>query len=267
MRHVALASIAALFVVGAVHGASAADMPSAPVVTKAPAVVPAFNWSGFYVGGFVGGAWGSDASAFDRGGGPFTSYNGAGPHGWSYDLGSSMIGGLTIGYNLQSAGSPIVFGLEGEFGYLRLTGSAVDRIAVGFDTGSSAKVGDWYGMITGRLGYAFDRVLLYVKGGVAFVDTKASVIDACSTGACGVGRVAASASETEVTWTVGGGLEWALNNNWSIKGEYMYIGLDNTMSTCGPATAGPATGTVFCWNHNFDGIHTAKFGFNYRFFR
>ena len=75
----------------------------------------------------------------------------------------------------------------------------------------SAKVGDWYGMVTGRLGYAWDRTLLYVKGGAAFVPTEASVIDACQNTAIGCGNwlISTSGSNTVTTWTFGGGIEWA----------------------------------------------------------
>ena len=93
-------------------------------------------------------------------------------HSWSDDLGSSFIGGGTLGCNWQPVGSPFVLGLEGEFGYLKLRGEAFDPNTLAgtqttLDALGSAKVGNWYGMVTGRLGYAFDRVLLYVKGGAA----------------------------------------------------------------------------------------------------
>jgi hypothetical protein len=71
------------------------------------------------------------------------------------------------------------------------------------------------------------------------------------------------------TWTVGGGVEWAFAANWSIKAEYMFVGLDNDdLRSCGSATlASGATvrGGPFCFNHSFGGIHTAKVGLNFRF--
>ena len=66
-------------------------------------------------------------------------------------------------------------------------------------------------------------------------------------------------SNTEATWTLGGGLEWALDPNWSVKAEYMYVGLDKTISDCG------FLATSFCYDHNLRGISTAKVGLNYRF--
>jgi outer membrane immunogenic protein len=92
----------------------------------------------------------------------------------------------------------------------------------------SAKVGDWYGMIAGRLGYAWGRTLIYVKGDAAFVPVRASVLDQGNTPATGCGNWLISTSAgTDIitTATLGGGVEWAFANNWSIKGEYMFIGL------------------------------------------
>jgi len=170
-----------------------------------------------------------------------------------------------------------VLGLEGEAGYMRLSGNAFDpRTIIStqtvLDVLGSAKVGDWYGMVTGRLGYAWDRWLLYVKGGAAFVPTEASVLDACqNTGiGCGNWLISTSGSKTVTTWTVGGGLEWAFAQSWSVKGEYMFIGLNNGsgFQTCGPVTTPSGAilaGGPFCFDHRFDGIHTAKIGLNYRF--
>ena len=78
-------------------------------------------------------------------------------------------------------------------------------------------------------------------------------------------------SKTITTATLGGGLEWALPYNLSIKAEYMFIGLgdhNETLTTCGTAitpAGAPVGGGPFCFNHDFGGIHTAKVGLNYRF--
>ena len=190
-------------------------------------------------------------------------------------LGASFIGGGTLGCNWQPVGSPFVLGVEGEFGYLKFSGETFDpNTLVGtqttLDVLGNAKVGNWYGMATGRLGYAFDRVLLYVKGGAAFVRTQASVLDQCTATGCGNWLISTSGSETATTWTVGGGLEWAFAPNWSVKGEYMFIGLNNhDFQTSGIATL--ANGTVvtggpFVFNHSFNGINTGKIGLNYKFY-
>ena len=117
-------------------------------------------------------------------------------------------------------------------------------------------------MITGRLGYAWDRAMVYVKGGVAFVDVETTVTDPIFN----PGFVA-STSDSTATWTLGGGIEWAFDWNWSVKAEYMFIGLDSN-AACGfnglASVNTPAVGT-YCWNHELDGVHTAKIGLNYRF--
>ena len=138
------------------------------------------------------------------------------------------------------------------------------------DALGSAKIGDWYAMVTGRLGYAFDRVLVYAKGGAAFIPVRAAVVDTCATvpAGCGNWLISTFVDDTITTWTIGGGIEWAFADNWSIKGEYMFIGLDETLTSCGPATlanGNVVSGGSFCFGHDFSGIHTAKVGLNYRF--
>jgi outer membrane immunogenic protein len=263
--------------------ATAADMP----LKAPPRPASVFSWTGCYIGGYIGGAWNGDngATFTDQGNALFESYSGgvAGAfalprHSWSAELDSSVIGGGTLGCNWQPAGSSFVLGVEGEAGYMRLTGQAFDPNTV-VDTGQrtldvlgSAKVGDWYAMATGRFGYAWDHTLIYIKGGAAFVPTRGAVVDACSTDGCGNWLVSTAGSRTVTTWTLGGGIEWAFAPSWSVKAEYMFIALGDNggFRTCGSAT-NPSNnnntvgGGPFCFDHSFDGIHTAKIGLNYRF--
>jgi outer membrane immunogenic protein len=263
--------------------AGAADLRVAR--TRAAGIVPGYNWTGCYIGGYVGGAWNDrDGATFtDLGNANFASFSGgvaaakiSPSHSWSADLGDSFIGGGTLGCNWQPFRSPFVLGIEGEFGHLRLTGEAFDPTTIQGgqttpDVLGSARIGDWYGMATGRLGYAWDRLLLYVKGGAAFVPIQSSVVDTCLTTTAGCGNwVVSTTSDRSVvtTWTIGGGLEWAFATNWSVKAEYMFIGLDDTRTSCGVATvaSGAAVpGGPFCFDQHFDGINTAKVGLNYRF--
>ena len=269
--------------------ASAADLPAR---VYPPILAPrAFGWTGCYVGGYVGGAWNeSDGVTFtDVGNGQFRAFSGgivAGGledrHSWSTGSNSSFTGGGTFGCNFQPIGS-FVLGIEGEVGFMRLEGSAFDpllspTLRAGAlrgtpDVSGGAKVGDWYGMITPRLGYAWDRILLYAKGGAAFVPASASVVDACLSTAAGCGNwviSTSSGSHIFTTWTVGGGLEWAFADRWSVKAEYMFIDLgDNkTLTTCGLAntpTGSTVSGGQFCFNSEFRGIQTVKIGLNYLF--
>lgn len=161
-------------------------------------------------------------------------------------------GGGTLGCNWQPVGSPFVLGLEGEGGYSELKGSGSSELNQQFI--SSSKIGDWSAAITGRLGYAFDRALFYVKGGAAFVPVELTVQQTR------MNRIG-SASDTVTTWTVGGGVEWALSPQWSIKAEYLYIGLDENL------VAGWTlpSGDIRSFEGDVDGIHTVKVGLNYRF--
>jgi outer membrane immunogenic protein len=280
----------------AMGSANAADIPAAPRPLPVAVPAPAFSWTGCYIGGYVGGGWSAnDGAVFtDQGQNglgaagstavpPFLSYAGGAtgarlvpPHSWNAELDASFIGGGTVGCNWQPVGSSFVVGVEGEFGYMRLSGDAFDPAVListqtTLDTVGSGRVGDWYGMVTGRLGYTWDRTLLYVKGGAAFVPTRGSVVDACQNTAIGCGNwlVSVATSNTVTTWTLGGGIEWAFAQSWSVKAEYMFIALDNDSGTqsCGPVTTPSGAilaGGPFCFNNSFGGVHTAKLGLNYR---
>src|SRR5215213_4372585 len=133
----------------ALAGISAAPAADLRMPVKAPPPMAAgFNWSGCYIGGYAGGAWnGNDGAVFNDQGQnglgaagsiatpPFLSYSGGAtaarivpPHSWNADLDASFIGGGTLGCNWQAAGSPFVFGVEGEIGYMRLHGEAFDPL-------------------------------------------------------------------------------------------------------------------------------------------
>jgi outer membrane immunogenic protein len=212
--------------------ASAADLSPAPAF-KAPYVPPilVYNWTGFYIGGQVGGAR-SNANWTDPASGTGSSFSTA-----------SVIGGGQIGYNYQTG--PWVFGIEGDFSGTDLRGSNIG--ATGFTHATDTS---WASTITGRVGYAFDRTLLYVKGGVAFADERDVVTSP-------VNGVAASTVESVTGWTAGIGVEYALDRNWSARVEYDYLGFG---SQGVPAfTAGAAAGSADL------NIQRATFGVNYRF--
>jgi outer membrane immunogenic protein len=111
-----------------------------------------------------------------------------------------------------------------------------------------------------------------VKGGAAFVPTGNSVVDNCRNEAAGCGNwiISTAISGTITTGTIGGGVEWAFTPNWSIKSEYMFIGLGgHNFVSCGTSHSGAqlsiTSGGDFCFNYDFPAIHTAKIGINYRF--
>ena len=153
-------AVSAIFGVGAVK---AADLP-ARTSTEAPAPVTLYNWTGCYLGGYVGGARQSrQVNAWDpiSTGGVFpagTFYNSSANNlpankvdagEFNYDLSSSVIGGGTLGCNWQGA-SPFVFGIEGEGGHMKVSASAVVPygLGTGSDTIASTRIGNWYATVT-----------------------------------------------------------------------------------------------------------------------
>lgn len=186
-------------------GALAADLPRG-LPAKAPAYVPAYySWTGFYLGINGGYAWGdSDWDGF---------FNGTNVDG-------GLVGG-TIGYNWQTG--PWVFGLEGDIDWTNLRGSFVNATCpAGCETRNN-----WLATVRGRLGYAFDRFMPYVTGGLAVGDIEANPV-----GFPGV-------NDTQVGWTVGAGVEAAIAGNWTAKIEYLYVDLGDvgcSAVACGIAT-------------------------------
>jgi outer membrane immunogenic protein len=181
----------AVALAGLVGPAAAADL-SRPIYTKAPPMAaPYYNWTGFYLGINGGGGWGS--SSWDSTG--------------SFDTSGGLVGG-TIGYNWQTG--PWVLGLEGDIDWANIKGTTNVPGCLG---GGCQSENTWLGTTRGRVGYAFDRFLPYVTGGVAF-----GGVDATHPGATGV-------SSTQVGWTAGAGFEFAVVNNVTAKVEYLHYDL------------------------------------------
>lgn len=254
---------------GFVQTAFAADMP---VKAKAAPIVlaPTYNWTGGYVGLFAGGAWGGSATDPDptSTAAPFIGCYNCAP-GNSYRLGSGFTGGLTLGYNWQGVASPLVIGIEGEFGYLRTTASqAYSSVAFpsAAEMTATTTVGNWYATLTPRIGYAWDKLLVYVKGGVAVANEKVSFSDTTASIA-NPGLINGSANTTTWGAALGGGLEYAFAPKWSVKAEYLYLGVNKTITACGLNTGvgSAGVGATFCSAMSVPAVHTAKIGVNYHF--
>jgi outer membrane immunogenic protein len=285
MRALALASVA--FVAFGASQALAADMPAkAPPV---PVVVP-FSWTGFYIGLNAGGAWSDRDIGYSLP--PFTSGVVAtcgAPAGVALPApttanlsatcsdGSSFTGGGQIGYNWQTGA--FVLGVEGDvmwrdldtvqftrFGTNTTAGAPMGSVAT--DTAYHRSNQGTVGTVRARLGYAPDRWLLYITGGVAVGETSASVIEVLAPGnACpafGATCRGASVSDTRVGYAVGGGFEWAFANNWSVGAEYLFIDLGTTDITLTPTGGFFSNTSVSSFDHQ---SHTARAKLNYRFGR
>ena len=210
--------------------AFAADLPArtytkAPVYTAPEAV---YNWTGFYIGGHIGGAFGGNNSL-------------GGSNG-------QFLGGIQGGADYQFATNWVI-GAEAQYSWLAGNGGTGTTFPLGTTvTGNTNELGS----VTGRLGYTWGPALLYAKGGYAWRD--------------GVG-VGASAGGVPVAfttdgthrdgYTVGGGLEYMFAPNWSAKVEYQYYNFGS------PTFVTPVALAPF---GNFrDDEHTVKVGVNYRF--
>jgi outer membrane immunogenic protein len=191
---------AAALVVGTVS-ASAADLAARPY-TKAPVAVAAvYNWTGFYIGGQVGYAWGDNHTT------EFVTATGL-PTGFNQNYNTDgVVGGIHAGYNWQSG--QFVFGLEGDLEGADIRGGY--RLAN--TNGTDYKL-DAQASIRGRLGVAFNNSLLYVTGGVAFADIQHTYVFA--------NTLFEGISSTRTGWTVGAGWEYGFTPNWSARLEYRY---------------------------------------------
>jgi outer membrane immunogenic protein len=197
--------------------ANAADLPvPAPAPAyKAPAVIvpSTYNWTGFYIGGNVGYGWGTSKpgtiSFYD----PIDTFQGsqlginASPKG--------VVGGVQAGYNYQI--NSLVLGIEADWSASGMKGSVTD-VANAYT--ATTKI-DWLATARARAGFAMDRALIYVTGGVAAGHVKNELIDSSHSGTV----FTTESSATHVGWTVGGGAEYAVMPNWTVKAEYLYADL------------------------------------------
>lgn len=223
--------------------AVAADMRMP--VKAAPMVASVHSWTGCYIGGHVGFAWG-DKNIYDAAGVELTDFN--------HDLGAGLIAGGQIGCNFWQQGR-WVLGIEGQASWADLDGSAGPTGATNGANGFRTEA-DIIGSIAARLGYAFGatgQTMIFVKGGAAFIHEQFFVTWVPATGNL--------QSDTDLRWgwMIGGGLEHAFTNNWSFKAEYNYSNFGkDTVDLCTPANV--------CTPYQIrQDVHLVKFGINYKF--
>jgi outer membrane immunogenic protein len=251
--------IASLVAVAFAAPAIAADMP-VKAARLAPAAV--YNWTGFYVGGNVGYGFGEGntdvrfvPAAFDAT--PFSVRTN--PKGF--------VGGAQIGSNWQY--SALVLGAEADISYANLRGDGLSAPVIRQTNGlpiidsfhQAHQETNWLGTARLRLGVTpVDRLLVYATGGLAFGDVKSSAVTSF-TGAFVV--YSGSASDMQVGWTIGGGLEWALMGNWTVKAEYLYYDLGHQTVTAMPQPIFPQNFHVISTFETKANI--VRFGINYKF--
>jgi outer membrane immunogenic protein len=223
----------ALVALGATVPALAADLAARPAYTKAPAyLAPIYNWTGFYIGGHIGGAF--------EGNNGFGGTNNNGNNG-------SFLGGVQAGADYQFAPNWVV-GLEGQYSWLSNSNNTTTFGATGYTYNNNQRA---LGSFTGRVGYTWGPGLLYVKGGYAYSDYSQSVALG------GAPQAFALNGSHHDGYTVGAGLEYMFAPSWSAKLEYQYYNFGNTSFIT------PAPLVVFGSTRNDE--QTVKAGINYRF--
>lgn len=280
MKNLALAATLVVTLSGAAHAADLTrKAPPAPVT-------PVASWTGFYAGVNVGGGWGNTdvgyaatdplmQTAFD-----VISLPANGDR-----IGSSgVLGGVQAGYNYQFAPTWVA-GIEADFQFANINGSGSTPYFGGFLFSSADQNIKSFGTVRARLGYlATDSLLVYATGGFAYAQLNSNVamtiaptaglfINGVVNGVpvsanCGVGFTTAcfagSSSQLTPGWSLGGGLEYAVGQNWSLKGEYLYARFEQTVTA---VAVSPLPGTqpnTYTAKFGTD-LHVARVGLNYKF--
>ena len=212
------------------------------------------TWTGFYVGGNAGYAWGSanNVLGIADDGSPFTChFCFASDVGLAQTAGSPTVnpkgftGGGQLGYNWQNYNW--VYGVELDFELFLQSQTVNSSVGLPANTGaltsctagsgsincvgnfSTSVKADWLFTIRPRVGYTWGQTLVYVTGGLALskISFSQSYSDNINFAGLTGGSVSTSGSQTKAGWVVGGGIEQALANNWSLKAEYLYVRFDS----------------------------------------
>jgi outer membrane immunogenic protein len=221
--------LAAALLLGTSAYAFAADAVEEVVIADA-----AYDWSGLYVGAQFGYGWG-DATTRE------TSEGDDGDP-LDYDV-DGFFGGAHLGYNFQSGS--VVYGAEADLEY-----ADVEGFWDWENTNGLSKRLEWQGSLRGRLGYSFDRVLLYGTAGLAFANVKMEVVEG--------NAVALSDREWTAGWTAGVGAQYALTEKLSLTAEYRYSDYGDT------SISGDVFGGTYTYPHD-NKINSVRFGFSTKF--
>lgn len=228
MKKLLLASVA-------LAALSAAPAFAADAIIEEPMLPVGFSWTGAYIGVQGGYAWGSSHMEFAN----VTSN--PDPDGF--------LGGVYVGYNYQ-LGNNIVLGVDADIAWTGIDGS--DPVFAGGVVVPGQRIEadvDWTAAIRGRVGYAVDRFLPYIAGGVAFADVNHQGFIAP---AVGVGEQ----SDTYTGWTIGAGLEYAFTDNLIVRGEYRYTDFGSEDYAAIPGFSA----------HSLDlSTHDVRIGLSYKF--
>jgi outer membrane immunogenic protein len=283
-----LAVLAATSLLALATYASAADLVG-PVV-KGPIAPVAYDWSGVYVGGHIGGGW--EHTTFSDPGaatpllalGLLFNANVSESAAVGDNRASSFLGGVQAGWMYQIG--RLVVGSDFDWSWTRLNSSGAFVFPTAFPKILPLDVAaetysvstKWTGTATTSIGIARDRWMLYSKAGMAWARHEYTLGLSGFAGGLGAPFAfgAPTAADTRVGWTVGTGVKWAFANNWFLNVEYDYMDFGSKAQTFATTCASPASAvSAFCglsapvglvfsptFNHN---ISEVKAGLNYKF--
>jgi outer membrane immunogenic protein len=224
--------------------AHAADVTARPAPYAPPPPVSAlrgFSWTGFYVGGNIGGAW-SNRDVTDT----FLDGNNG-----------VFIGGGQLGFNWQV--SNFVLGFEADFDGATKNNNNTGTVFVpALATIQVSSNDSWITTLAARFGVTNGYWLLYGKAGGGWVGSDDFIVTNLRTGS----SITTSNNNTNRGWLLGVGVEWAFASNWSAKVEYNYLALDDRTFTVPAGSPFLAGDTFIQSNRN---IQMAKVGINYLF--
>ncbi|HEY7998318.1 MAG TPA: outer membrane protein [Pseudolabrys sp.] len=254
---------AAITAFGFVSAAGAADMPVKAV--RAPIIAPAYNWTGFYVGGNVGYGWGNGDTSF----GPLptaAAFVNLAPQTLSPNP-KGVLGGLQAGYNWQTG--QWVWGVETDFQWSGMTGSVtqtpiIQNNGTPFPGAGFVQAGEkmrWFGTLRARAGFTpMDRVLLYATGGLAYGNVHyTSTTDFRPVGTT---QYIGDITKTKAGWTIGAGAECAFAQMWTAKFEYLYYDLGKENVTVNATPLLPPFQVAYSWKTTGNIV---RLGVNYKF--
>jgi outer membrane immunogenic protein len=240
-----------------------------PMKARPYAPPPVFSWTGFYVGGVVGDARERVSNTYAAPGLP----NGY----FAYVAASILVqqlqqqqvtGGGEVGYNIQFGG--LVVGAEFDIDYLGFSNTLTTAFTAplaGPVVSTTQQSTNWMFTARGRLGWAvFDRLLVYGTGGIAAVHSTLTETNVYSPVFVASGTDFSSVSGPYVGWVAGGGLEWAFTDHWSIKGEYLHVGLPSKTAASGTFSPFFDNPNFVIYNHTVtQEIDIGRLGINYKF--
>lgn len=254
IRHLVLATS---LLAGLPLAAYAADLAPQPV-EPAPPIVEPYSWTGFYAGINGGYAFGTKHHVrMNEDDGPNLLY------GSTYgDLTpKGGFGGIQAGYNQQFGG--FVFGLEADIQGAGIAGKTTSTDFSADYTLTTKSRTNWFGTVRPRIGYAFDNILIYATGGLAFGGVKYKQ-DYLDFGSIPHYTSYPSKSDTRIGYALGGGVEYAITQNWSVKLEYQYVDLGRSNLDGVEVRSGLPTEYSIHTKLRTD-FHIVRLGLNYRF--